>query len=76
VSFDIAVAALDSGNARDMNFAGRAEFSSSDPLATLPSAYTFVPADNGGKGFFVKLRTPGVQTITVSDPANVSPPAP
>jgi hypothetical protein len=60
-----------SANAIDTQFTGMATFSSSDPLATLPPAYTFVPADRGGKGFFVTLRTPGVQTITVSDPADV-----
>jgi hypothetical protein len=70
IQFTIVVAA-DAGTSRDPNLTGTAAFSSSDPLATLPAAYTFVQADRGGKGFFVTLRTPGVQTIAVSDPANV-----
>jgi len=70
IQFTIVVAA-DAGTSRDTGFTGTATFSSSDPLATLPATYTFVPSDQGGKGFFVTLRTPGVQTITVSDPANV-----
>jgi hypothetical protein len=51
----------------DPNYVGTIRFSSSDPLADLPPAYTFVPADRGLKGFSAVLRTPGTQTITATD---------
>ncbi len=65
--FGIFVAALDSGNGIAINHTGTVIFSSSDPAATLPMPYTFVPADEGGNGFIVVLRTPGSQTITARD---------
>lgn len=45
-------------------------FSSSDPLATLPASLVFVPADGGVKAFPVVFRTPGSQSVTVSDSVN------
>ena len=63
----IFVAALDPGFGIDTGYAGTVILSSSDPLATLAPPYTFVTADEGGRGFIVILRTPGVQTITVMD---------
>jgi hypothetical protein len=45
-------------------------FSSSDPDAFLPTPYTFTTADLGAKNLGrVILRTPGTQTISVSDDA-------
>ena len=50
----------------------RVQLAVSDPQATgLPTEYTFSPADNGTKTFFVTLRTAGVTTITVSDPSGL-----
>lgn len=69
VPFGIYVAAVDGANARDIGYSGTVSFASTDPLASLPSSYTFVPADEGGKGFSAILRTLGNQTITVSDVA-------
>jgi len=68
--FGVYIAALDGSSVRDASYAKTAVFSSSDPLATLPASYTFVPADGGVKAFSAVLRTLGDQTITVSDPGN------
>lgn len=65
--FGIYVAAVDAALGPDTDYSGTLIFSSSDPLATLPPSYTFVPADRGTKGFSVVLRTLGDQVITVSD---------
>jgi hypothetical protein len=68
--FLIFVAALDSENSRDPNFTGTVNFSSTDKLASLPSSFTFTPANEGSTrgGLVTILRTPGNQTITVTDP--------
>ena len=65
--FGIYVVALDGEGSRDNNYAGTVHFSSTDPLATLPSDYTFLPEDQGDRAFTAILRTPGDQTITVID---------
>lgn len=70
VAFGIYIAAVDGTGGGDTTYTGTVTFSSSDPLATLPPNYTFVPADRGVKAFSVVLRTLGVQTVTVSDPGN------
>lgn len=64
------VAALDGSGLRDASYTGTVVFSSSDPLATLPTNYTFAADDGGVKAFSAVLRTLGKQTITVSDPGN------
>jgi len=54
-------------------YAGTVHFTSSDSQAVLPAAYTFVAGvagDNGTHTFPVTLRTPGTQSITVTDTAN------
>jgi hypothetical protein len=49
-------------------YTGTVNFSSSDPDAFLPTAYTFTSADLGAKTFGrVILRNVGTQTITVTD---------
>jgi hypothetical protein len=65
--FGIYVAARDAANSRDIGYVGTVSFASSDSAATLPLLYTFVPTDEGGRGFMVTLRTAGQQTITVTD---------
>ena len=56
------------------SFAGTVSFGSSDPIAVFPPAYTFVPAsDNGTHAFTGTFNTPGVQTLTASTDAPVSP---
>lgn len=56
----------------DVNYAGKVTFTSSDPQASLPSAYTFTSADQGVRTFTDVLRTAGLQSITVVDAANAS----
>ena len=61
------VLALDSMNAVAATFAGTVTITSSDPLATLPAPYTFVPAtDHGFHYFNIAFGTPGTQTITAT----------
>ena len=69
-TFGAFIAALDSTGLRDNVYVGTVTFSSSDPLATLPASYTFVPADGGVKAFPVVFRTLGSQSLTVSDSVN------
>jgi hypothetical protein len=65
-----AIARDDQGNVLT-NYTGTVQFSSSDPAATLPPDYAFIPADQGQHTFVtgVILRTPGAQSITAQDAA-------
>ncbi len=50
-------------------YVGQVQFTASDPQATLPANYTFTAGDNGRHTFtngFI-WRTPGPQTLTVTD---------
>src|SRR5262249_44363353 len=49
-------------------YRGTVHFTSSDPRAQLPGDYTFTAADNGVHTFTATLNTPGMQSITVTDP--------
>lgn len=74
-SFAVYVAAIQVIGGQDAGFdtayVGTVRFASTDPLAGLPSDYTFALADGGKKAFTgVVLRTPGVQRITGTDSAN------
>jgi hypothetical protein len=71
VPFGVYIAAADASGGTDISYAGTVIFSSSDPLATLPPSYHFISGDRGVKSFSVVLRSPGSQTITVSDPGNI-----
>jgi hypothetical protein len=53
-------------------YTGTVAFTSSDPQAVLPAAYTFVPADAGMHAFApsVTLKTAGEQTVTATDTLN------
>lgn len=55
-----------SGNP-DEAYNGTIHFTSSDPHATLPADYTFVPSDNGTHVFAVTLQTSGSQSVTAAD---------
>ena len=48
-------------------YTGTVHFTSSDAQATLPADYTFLPTDAGSHVFSFVLKTPGDQTITVTD---------
>jgi hypothetical protein len=68
--FNLYVEALLHGGL-DTSYLGTVTFSSTDPLATLPPAYSFGPSDGGRKAFGgVVLRTLGPQTITGTDSVN------
>ncbi len=66
-SVDLTVAAMDKSGRVKADYTGTVKFSSSDPLAILPSDYTFQSSESGMKVFRLKLKTAGEQEITVSD---------
>ncbi len=73
-SFSVTVTAYDNYTNIAAGYLGTIHFTSSDPNATMPSDYTFVPSDNGTYAFTsgVTLRTSGSQSVTVTDNANGS----
>lgn len=67
----LTVTAVDAAGLRAGDYRGTVRFSSSDPAASLPADYTFTAADNGAHSFpTVILKTPGIQTVTVTDIAD------
>ncbi len=52
------------------NYLGNITFGSTDPLANLPSNYTFISADKGIKIFSVTFNTYGSHYISVTDTAD------
>ncbi len=72
--FTYTVTALNAATRQvDPNFNGTVHFSSSDPHATLPADYTFVPAvDNGTHLFSGTLEESGTQSLIVSSSAAVT----
>jgi hypothetical protein len=71
-AFNVNVTAFDDFNSAVTNYRGTVHFASSDSQATLPSDYTFTPADGGSHTFAVTLRTAGNQTVNATDTANAS----
>ena len=67
VSQTAIVSAVDPYNNVATGYAGTVHFSSSDVQAQLPADYTFVPADNGSRGFPLTLKRAGSQLVTVTD---------
>jgi len=49
------------------SYTGTVQFSSSDPQAVLPAAYTFVAGDMGAHSFQATLKTAGRQSLLVQD---------
>lgn len=70
--FTIKVRIIDDQNKILSGYNGTITFNSSDPLASLPSDFTFTSEDRGMRVFSLsaRLKTPGIQTITVSDKNN------
>jgi hypothetical protein len=68
----LTVTAFDVIGHRVPGFTGTVQFSSTDPGASLPSAYTFRPADHGAHTFSgLTLSTPGWQVVVAAiGPAN------
>jgi predicted outer membrane repeat protein len=73
-SFTLTVTALDPYGNVAAGFGGTIHFESTDKLGSLPSNFTFTPADGGVHRFGdgVTLKTAGMQTITVIDTTNPS----
>ncbi len=65
--FAITVTARDLFQNRATHYLDTIHFTSTDPLAQLPSDYTFMQADHGRQTFQVMLNTLGDQTIVVRD---------
>jgi hypothetical protein len=65
----IAIVPRDNFETRAEDYRGTVRVTSSDPRTVLPKDYRFVQADSGVRWLPVTLRTPGVQTITVTDTA-------
>jgi hypothetical protein len=61
------VTAEDAGGATATAYAGTVHFTSSDPQAVLPAAYTFTASDQGMHTFSATLKTAGAQSLTVTD---------
>jgi probable HAF family extracellular repeat protein len=64
-SFTVTALKADGTTAGD--YTGTIHFTSSDPQAGLPSAYTFTTDDAGVHTFSAALRTAGTQSITATD---------
>jgi hypothetical protein len=71
--FNLPVTAVDSSGNTARGYAGLVHFSDSVGWATLPGNYIFQASDQGVHTFNkLKLKTKGVQTITVMDTLNNS----
>jgi hypothetical protein len=72
-AFNLTVTAVDAYGNTATGYTGTVHFSDSFGGATLPANYTFTASDSGVHTFSgVKLRTKGMQTITVMDTLNNS----
>jgi hypothetical protein len=71
VAHSFTVTALDAYGNVATGFASLVSFTSSDPLAVLPPAYTFTSADAGKHTFSATFNTAGTQSITATDPPSV-----
>jgi hypothetical protein len=68
----VSVYAADASGNADTGYRGTVTLGSTDPLATLPSVYTFTAADHGSHDFLnsAVLRTLGGQTLSADDVIN------
>lgn len=67
LSQSFVLSALDGAGNLKKDYAGLVEFSSTDPLASLPAAYQFTSADGGDRTFSATLKTAGIQQLTATD---------
>ena len=68
VPFSMLVRALDQYGNTAGGYSGTVTFATTDPQAVIPAPYTFVAADAGAHTFTgIIFRTPGTQSITVTD---------
>jgi hypothetical protein len=68
----VTVTAYDDYGNMATGYAGTVFLTSTDPLAVLPSGYSFTAIDAGSHQFTVALATAGAQSITATDMANSS----
>ena len=61
------VTAKDAAGNPAAGYRGTVRFTSTDPAAVLPAAYTFTGADGGTHTFSVTLRTAGTRSVTATD---------
>jgi hypothetical protein len=66
-SFSFTVTAVDQYGNIATGYRGTVAFASTDPRASLPANYTFLPSDNGVRSFQATFNTVGSQTLRVSD---------
>jgi hypothetical protein len=65
-AIDVTVTALDPFGNQATGFTGTVQFASTDPIAGLPTDYTFTGPDQGAHTFPVTLKRAGAQTVSVS----------
>ena len=69
--FDVTVTAYDNYGNVATGYTGTITFTSSDPYAALPGAYTFQASDAGTQSFSVTLGTGGIyESINATDTVN------
>src|SRR5262249_42632303 len=66
----VTVTALDVFGNGATGYTGTVQFSSSDPRAAFPADYTFTAGDQGTHTFVVTFKSPGTQSIRVTDTTN------
>src|SRR5262249_1781636 len=66
-AYTLTVTALDANGNPLPSYTGKVHFTSNDPQAALPAAYTFTAAGSGSHSFPVTLKTSGTRAISVSD---------
>lgn len=71
-SFTVTATARDAFGNTVTGYNGTVQVTSNDGSANLPSNYTFVPGDNGSKGFAVTLNAGGNHTVTVTNTVTAS----
>lgn len=67
VQFQFRLTARLASGAVDGAYAGTVNFTSTDPIAALPAAYTFVGGDAGTRLFRARLKSTGNRTVVASD---------
>ncbi|MDC0712286.1 Ig-like domain-containing protein [Stigmatella sp. ncwal1] len=66
-SFSVTVSARDAFNNVVPGYTGTVSFTSDDPQAELPTAYTFTQSDAGQRVFSITLDTSGTRQVEVTD---------
>ena len=67
INGNFTVMARNADGSTNPGYIGTVQFTSTDPQAILPSAYTFTPSDNGIHVFSATFKTVGSPSLTVTD---------